>query len=652
MDPSSHEMPQFVEPMLARLSAMPRDQSQWAFEVKWDGVRAIARCQAGSLQLLTRNRNEVSAAYPELRGLTGALDSREAMLDGEIVAFEDSGRPSFQALQNRMHLRGESAVELQAQSNPVTYIAFDLLWLDGHCLMELPYEQRRERLQTLRLEAQSWRTPAHHTGEGDALLAFTREQGLEGVIAKRLGCAYLPGRRESSWLKIKNVRRQEVVIGGWTDGTGARSDSFGALEAGVYDEQGELRHAGKVGTGFDEGELGRLTRMLAPLASSSSPFSGRQPARGTHFVRPELVCEVEFSQWTKDGRLRQASYKGLRDDKPASEVVRERAVPAPASGESLAALLAAGREVSGGIEVEVRGRPLRLTNLEKVLYPATGFTKAQLIDWYISIAPALLPHLRDRPLTLKRYPDGVRGKHFYEKQAPRHRPEWVQTVRVYSHSSKREIDYALCQDLPTLVWMANLADIELHPSLSRAQAMQCPSTLAFDLDPGPPAGILACCEVALWLREIFEQLGMRAFAKTSGSKGVQVYVPLNSPEVSYAQTKAFAHALANLLHTRHPDRVVAAIGKARRQGKVLVDWSQNDEHKTTISVYSLRAMERPTVSTPLDWEEVQRCLDAGQPDMLVFEHEEVLRRFAQAGDLFAAVLSQSQRLPDLDRKGG
>jgi bifunctional non-homologous end joining protein LigD len=658
LDPSAHEMPQFVEPMLARLSTMPADQSQWAFEVKWDGVRAIARCQPGRLQLLTRNRNEVSAAYPELRDLTGALGSREAMLDGEIVAFDRSGRPSFQALQNRMHLRGESAVRAQVRSNPVTYMVFDLLWLDGHSLMALPHEQRRKHLRTLKLDAERWRTPAHHAGEGDALLAATREQGLEGVIAKRIGSPYLPGRRESSWLKIKNVQRQEVVIGGWTDGAGARAGSFGALELGVYDEQGKLRHAGKVGTGFDERELERLTRMLAPLSASSSPFSGRQPARGTHFVRPELVCEVEFSLWTKDGRLRQASYRGLREDKPPAEVVRERIAP-PADATShpgaqsngLAALVAAGEKVRGGIQVEVEGRSLKLTNLEKVLYPATRFTKGQMIDWYISIAPALLAHLRDRPLTLKRYPNGVEGEYFYEKRSPRHRPDWVQTVRLPSESSKSEIDYTLCQDLPTLVWLANLADIELHPSLSRAQAMACPSTLAFDLDPGPPADILACCEVALWLREIFEQLGMRAFAKTSGAKGMQVYVPLNSTEVSYAQTKAFAHAVANLLHNRHPDRVVSAIGKAQRRGRVLVDWSQNEEHKTTISVYSLRAMERPTVSTPLAWEEVHECLQAQQQDMLVFESDRVLGRLADAGDLFAETLSLTQPLPDLDPEG-
>ena len=676
VDPEAQEMPELVAPMLARLSTMPADQSLWAFEVKWDGVRAIARAQPGRLRLLNRNGNDVSAAYPELRGLIAAIGSHEAMLDGEIVAFDQRGRPSFQALQGRMHLRSEAAAKRQAAEHPVTYILFDLLWLDGHSLIGLPYEQRRERLRALALDAERWRTPAHHIGAGDALLAATREQGLEGVVAKRLGSPYAPGRRENSWLKIKNSERQELVIGGWTEGKGARSSAFGALELGVHDERGELRYAGRVGTGFSERELDRLAGLLEPLAQRISPFAGRQPTRGAHFVRPELVCEVEFSEWTKDGRLRQASYRGLREDKPPQEVVRERVQPPPeipkrkasparrvrtaqrgsrgrqAPTGGLAALTRAGRQASGGIEIELEGRMLKLTNLEKVLYPATGFTKGDLIDWYLAIAPVLLPHLRDRPLTLKRYPDGVDGKHFYEKQSPRHRPEWVQTVSIGSGRTGREIQYTLCQDLPTLIWLANLADIELHPSLSRAEAMGCPTTLAFDLDPGPPAGIAACCEVAMELRETFEQLGMRALAKTSGSKGMQVYVPLSGSDDTYEQTKPFAHALANLFERRHPDRVISAMGRARREGKVLIDWSQNDEHKTTISVYSLRARERPTVSTPLGWEEVGAGCAAESGSHLAFETDEVLRRVAADGDLFAEVLGLRQQLPDIGLTSG
>ncbi len=640
-DATAAEMPQDVEPMLARLSTMPRDESNWAFEIKWDGIRALAHSQPGRVRFVTRNGNDVSVAYPELRALNRALGSHSAILDGEIVAFDEHGKPSFQALQSRMHVRGEAAIKRLAAECPVTYAIFDLLWLDGHSLMELPYTERRRRLADLELADRHWRVPAHHEGEGSALLTATREQGLEGVIAKRLDSRYVPGRRDGSWLKIKSSQRQELVIGGWTEGRRARRNRLGALELGVHDPQtGELKYAGKVGTGFDEAELDRLAELLRPLTIRRSPFAGRQPARGAHFVEPQLVAEIEFGEWTRDGRLRHPRYKGLRDDKPAGEVVRERVQPPPAPAE---------RRVRGGVELDVDGRTVRLSNPDKVLYPRAGFTKRDLVDYYKAIAPVLLPQLRDRPLTLKRYPDGVEGRFFYEKQSPRHRPEWVQTVSVYSRHSRRDIEYTLCQDLPTLVWLANLADIELHPSLSGADEIERPTTLAFDLDPGPPATIVECCEVALALRATFEQLGLRAFAKTSGSKGMQIYVPLNDPDVRYETTKPFAHAVAVLFEQQRPDLVVSDMRKkgGERSGKVLIDWSQNDEHKTTISVYSLRAKERPTVSTPVAWDEVEACLRSGDPDLLRFEYGAVLARVAEHGDLFAEVLSLTQRLPRL-----
>ncbi len=653
VDPAAQEMPGFIQPMLARLSTLPVDESEWAFEVKWDGVRAITRSQPGRIGFISRNDNDVTAAYPELRALNRALGSNEAILDGEIVAFDEQGRPSFQALQSRMHLRGEAAVRRLAQTQPVTYVLFDLLWLDGHSLMELPYSERRARLQALKLEGEHWRTPEYRPGGGAAFLAASKEQCLEGIVAKRLDSPYTPGGRGGSWLKIKNVQRQELVIGGWTEGNGSRAQRIGALHLGVY-ENGKLRYAGKLGTGFDAEELQRLAGLLKPLARKGSPFTGPQPPKGAHFVKPKLVCEVEFTEWTRAGTLRHPSYKGLREDKSATEVVRERPVvpeeiPAVSSAETaeVSALVDSGRRVRGGVEVEVEGRALKLTNLNKVLYPSSGFTKADLIDYYAQIAPVLLAHLRDRPLTLKRYPNGVQGEYFYEKQSPAHRPEWVETTTIWSEHSKREIHYTLCQDLPTLVWLANLADIELHPSLSLAGEPERPTTLAFDLDPGPPASIVECCEVALELHEMFEALGLRAFAKTSGSKGLQVYVPLNEAGVTYEQTKSLAHAVADLLQRRRPKLVVAEMAKTERAGKVLIDWSQNDAHKTTVSVYSLRAKERPTVSTPIQWSEVTACLEARDPDLLTFEVREVLARVAEHGDFFVEVGSLRQQLPVL-----
>ena len=297
--------------------------------------------------------------------------------------------------------------------------------------------------------------------------------------------------------------------------------------------------------------------------------------------------------------------------------------------------------------VDIEGRHLKLSNLDKVLYPAAGFTKGQVIDYYVRIAPMLLPHLRGRPLTMKRYPNGVRGPFFYEKNCPEHRPEWVQTARVWSSGNNKWMNYCLAEDLPTLVWAANLADLELHTSLALGKDILRPTFLVFDLDPGPPANIVHCCQVGLWVRDIFANQQLQSFAKTSGSKGLQIYVPLNTA-VTYDQTKLFAHELARLLERRHPDMVVSDMKKALRTGKVLVDWSQNDDHKTTVCVYSLRAKERPTTSTPVDWKEVEICLKKGDENLLVFTSDQVLERTKKYGDLFEPVLKLKQKMPPLE----
>jgi bifunctional non-homologous end joining protein LigD len=299
------------------------------------------------------------------------------------------------------------------------------------------------------------------------------------------------------------------------------------------------------------------------------------------------------------------------------------------------------------IVVDIAGRHLKVSNLDKVLYPEAGFTKGQVIDYFVRVARALLPHLQGRPLTMKRYPNGVSGPYFYEKNCPEHRPEWVQTARVWSSGNNKWMNYCMAEDLPTLVWAANLADLELHTSLSLSKDMMRPTFLVFDLDPGPPANIVQCCQVGVWVRDIFDQLGLKCFAKTSGSKGMQVYVPLNMA-VTYEQTKPFAHAMARLLERQHPELVVSDMKKALRVGKVFVDWSQNDDHKTTICVYSLRARERPTASTPIKWEEVERCLEKGDAKVLVFESDQVLERVKKYGDLFEPVLKLKQKMPKVE----
>lgn len=649
IDPPARErdpFPENVVPMLARLSTLPADDGKWAVEVKWDGIRVIAYCQPGRVQLQTRNLNDVTVQYPEVRRITRALGAHDAVLDGELVAFDEDGKPSFERLQQRIHNSDENVVRRRMKTHPVVYVIFDLLYLDGEDLTCEPYGRRRELLEGLELTGDAWQTPGHSVGHAKELLAASKEQGLEGVMLKLLGSTYSPGKRTGAWLKVKNVSRQEMVIGGWTPGEGRRKNHLGALLVGYFEQDDGkevLRYAGKVGTGFKAADLTAIAARLAPLERKTSPFAaGPKPPKGAHFVEPRLVAEIEFREMTAEGQLRHSAYKGMREDKAAAEVVLERATDP--QGESLTST--AVKRPRNKAAVTVEDRELELSNLDKVLYPKTGFTKGELIDWYARIGEVLLPHLRGRPLTLKRYPNGVEGKHFYEKRCPGHRPDWVTTASVWSDSREGEIDFCVVEDVATLVWLANLADIELHTSLAKAAAIEQPTAMVFDLDPGAPADIVDCCQVAIWLRGLFEQLGLSCYPKTSGSKGMQLYVPLNG-DVSYADTKPFAKAVAEALETKFPDRVVSQMSKAKRPGKVLIDWSQNDRHKTTVCVYSLRAKERPTVSTPLEWDEVEAALEAGDAEALVFDHAAVLERVAAKGDLFAPLLSEEQQLPDL-----
>jgi bifunctional non-homologous end joining protein LigD len=319
-DPDREPLPERVEPMLAKPGPLPPDDADWAFEIKWDGVRAIATIDGGRLRLTSRRGNDVTARYPELRELGRALGATQAILDGEVVAFDADGRPSFQKLQGRMHLTSEHQVRRLSERDPVSYVIFDLLFLDGHSLMALPYAERRQRLLDLGLAGPTWRTPGHHVGDGAAMLAASRAQGLEGVIAKRLDVPYTPGKRSSGWIKVKNVRRADVVVGGWMPGEGNRANRFGALLVG-YQDDGGLKYAGRVGTGFTEAELKRLQDILAPLERDTSPFAGRQPPRGARFVEPSLVAAVDYGEWTQARTLRHPVYRGLRDDVAPEDVV-------------------------------------------------------------------------------------------------------------------------------------------------------------------------------------------------------------------------------------------------------------------------------------------------------------------------------------------
>jgi bifunctional non-homologous end joining protein LigD len=569
--------PEKVVPMLAKLAELPAQDSGWAVEVKWDGVRAIAYCRPGRLELQTRNLRVVTEQYPEVRRLSRQLGALDAVLDGELVAFDEEGRPSFERLQQRIHQTSASVVRRRMKSHPVTYVIFDLLYLDGHDLIDEPYTTRRELLEQLELEGPNWQTPAYSVGRAKELLAASAERGLEGIVIKRLDSRYTPGKRGANWLKLKNLGRQEFVIGGWEPGEGRRRNRLGSLLLGYQAEDQTVRYAGKVGTGFSERDLDELTERLKPLARKTNPFAGRRGPRNANYVEPTLVAEIEFRELTAEGMIRHGSFKGLREDKLAGEVTLE-------------------------------GKKLRLTGLGRALYPGTGLTKGQVIEWYARMGEFLLPHLHERPLRTDR---------------------------------RREV--GMVDDLPSLMGVINGGGVELRTSLSLATAPQRPTAAVFDLVSGDPADMRDCAQVALWLRGMFEQLDLRSYVKTSGSTGLQVYLPLNT-EVTFEETRSFARAVAETLEDRFGDRVVSRSAKGRRDGRVLLDWSLNDPEPIT-SVYSLRTGERPVVSTPLEWEEVEAALAGEDPDRLAFDHVAALERVEQRGDLFAPVLSERQRIP-------
>jgi bifunctional non-homologous end joining protein LigD len=644
-------LPTSIKPMLAVQGTLPKDGTSWAFEVKWDGARAIVYSEGGRVTVRSRNDLDVTATFPELAELGEFLGMAPIVLDGEIVALGEDGRPSFARLQNRLHIRDPKEARRRANVDPITYVAFDVLYADGRSLMDAPYDERRARLEALNLAGKRFITSeSFRDTSGRDLLQATVANGLEGVVAKRRDSAYRPGRRVADWVKVKTVQTQDVVIGGWTEGKGERRASLGALLMGIPGPSG-LHFAGKVGTGFNERNRQELLDALAPLAVRSSPFVDAVPAadaKVAHYVQPELVGEVAYGEWTPAGRLRHPRWTRLRTDKGASEVSRETEVDETgtdaADGRVRAPPASArrrGAPSAGSLPTRVRveDREVPVTNLDKVLFPDTGFTKGQLIDYYARISPAMLPHVADRPLTMKRFPDGVDGKFFFEKRIPSHAPRWVKTATVPSER-QGEITYAVVGDLPSLVWAANLGAIEFHVPLWKAGRRRLPADpdlMVFDLDPGEGTSVVQCCEVALLVVDALS--GSRygdAFAKTSGMKGLQLYYPV-APRTSWDSVREEAHGIARQLESEHRDLVVSSMRKDLRRGRVLIDWSQNHPAKTTVGVYSVRAAPFPSVSTPVMLSEVKTCARRGDPALLRFDTDAVLARVDEHGDLFAGL---------------
>ncbi len=600
-----------VRPMLAQLAEQPPEGEGWLHEVKLDGYRAIATVHAGEATLRSRNGNDLTERFAEVaRALPGALRSADCVLDGEVCALDEKGHARFGLLQ-----RGAGAL--------VVYL-FDILELDGEDLTRRPLVERREILERTLIPGNPVVRLSVAFEDGARLLEQVRALGMEGIVSKRAQSLYQPGKRGGAWLKVKSRNGQECIIAGYTLGKGRRSKGIGALILAVR-RDGDLVHVGNCGTGFDDRELDRLQGLLDPLRRDTCPLLEvpRMPRVRTTdviWVEPKLVCQVEFAEWTSDGRLRAPVYMGLRDDKPASAVRRER----PAKARS------------------ARSRPEPpLSNLDKVFWPDEGITKGDLIDYYREVAGVLVPHLRDRPFTMKRYPDGIAKGHFFQKDAPKHMPDWIPTAAFPATSRddrrKRMISYPLVNEPAAVIWMANMACIDMNAWYSRADKPDRPDFVLFDLDPTPEVGFQGAVEAARIVRVALDAVGLRGYPKTSGADGIHVLVPLVR-RYGYDDSRKLSATLARALAESHPELITTEWSKARRRG-VLIDANQNGPGRTIASVYSVRPRPGAPVSTPVEWDELTPEL---QPEH--FTMQVVLGRIADRGDLYEPVLEDRQAL--------
>ncbi len=618
--------PQEYAPMLATSAQEVPKGEGWLFEVKWDGYRALAYVRGGEAKLVSRNGNDLTGRFPTVAKATEkAVRTPDCVLDGEVCALDEQGRSSFSAMQ-----RAEPGT-------PIVYYVFDVLEIDGEPLVDLPLGERRKRLEKLLDRRNKTVLLSETFDDGEALFEAAKKQGLEGIIAKRADSRYAVGRRTREGLKIKTHGRQEFIIAGYTQGQGRRSGKFGSLVLAV--KQGdELVYVGNVGTGFKEREIDELLAKLRPLERKTPPFRKvpklPKVRKGDGvWVEPKLVCEVEFAEWTHDGHLRAPSFQGLREDKTPDEVRREEPLTEESPpDEPLPEVITSGRRV------------LRLSNLDKLFWPEERVTKGDLLAYYRAVAPVLVPHLKDRPFTMKRFPDGWKGKFFFQKDAPRGIPDWIKTVPIMVSSrekprERRRIMAPLVNDELALLWMVNMGCIDMNVWYSRIDKPSRPDFVLFDLDPSPDVGFKETVQVALLVKQVLDALELFSFVKTSGADGIHILVPI-ARRYTFEDTREFAEIIAGTLARTHHGLVTTEWSKAKRRG-VLIDSNQNGEGKTIASVYSVRPKEGAPVSTPLRWDEVNEKLNPA-----IYTMDVVLARVQQYGDLFEGVLSSKQSLSD------
>lgn len=609
-------MPHDVKPMLAHLVNEAFDSPDWLFEVKWDGYRAIAEVNGKSTRIYSRNLLSFSDKFPTIMTSLRKLKVR-AVLDGEIVILDKQGRSQFQMLQNYLN-SGEAEGSLQ-------YCIFDILYCDGRDLRKLPLTARKELLQSL---LKSVSDPLLHYSDhvetqGKKFFNLVKKQDLEGIIAKEMASEYV-SRRSQSWLKIKSHQRQEVVIAGYTEPRGSRKN-LGALIIGVH-KAGKFLYAGHVGGGFTQSSLKEMHRLLQPLRTEKCPFKTVPHTNmPVTWVKPSLVCEVAFQEWTKEGIMRQPIFKGLRRDKPARNVKKELPIPNKVKSvtrqSNNSTILTPGQYKHSDIE----------TNRSKVYWPKSKLTKGDLLDYYEAIAPIILPYLKDRPLVMNRFPEGIASESFYQKEAPKQLPEWMPTITV-PHSEKM-IRYLTINSVESLLYAVNLGSIELHTFMSRAQSLNEPDFIALDLDP-ENLTFDHVVEVAQVTHRLLDELQIAHVCKTSGKRGLHICIPLGA-KYQYDQAAEFAKLLATLIHQKIPDQTSLIRNPKKRQKLVYIDFLQNSRTKTVVAPYSVRPVEPATVSTPIDWKELN-----GKLDPTDFTIKTLLKRVARKGDLFRVAIGR------------
>ncbi|MBI2755830.1 MAG: ATP-dependent DNA ligase [Chloroflexi bacterium] len=695
-----------LRPMLATLVESPFSRNGWLFEPKLDGVRTLAFLRDGEVELRTRRGNVATKQYPEVVAAVKAQGARTAVFDGEIVAINEHGAPDFQELQGRINLSRASEVERAAAEIPAYYYVFDVLYLDGYDLTTVPLVDRKSLLWGALTQSEHMKYVDYVKEDGEALYHGATETGFEGMVAKRASSPYEPGLRSRSWLKVKSVLEQEFVIGGFTEGEGARRTTLGGLLVGYYDGD-EFRFAASVGSGLNDRTLASVRVRLDELRTDTSPFANPPTGAGGRWsggkssqcfwVKPQLVAEVRFASWTRDGNLRAPVFRGLRADVEPKSVRREEPVPAavdvitdePGGGpdaleqavESVLDQLDANANKDAFV-LEVEGARLKLTNLNKEFWPATkdhpARTKRELVRYYARVAPWLLPHLRDRPLTLTRYPNGIAGKSFYQKRWPSTFPKEfrVERVALYSAHTDTDGDYILANNFQTLLWLAQLADLEIHAWMARvdpgpdarglpavfsgseeaieSSVLNYPDFMVFDLDPYIYAGherkgeepalnrkaFEKTREVAFALKGLLEQLRLSSFVKTTGKTGLHIYVPVVR-HYTYDEIRAASGVVGQYLMQERPDDITMEWQTSKRTGKIFFDHNQNTRGKTLAAEYSLRPSASAAVSAPVTWEELAKVYPTQ------FDIDSQPERLAKVGDLWADILASKQDLKAL-----